>query len=155
MPSSLRRAEHHWPWAAPRFFSWRKKYLEDDSPSSAHFTRARTRAPAAAVLSTSAMLMSTDSRASATDVIPASNFFFKWSARRAKRSRSRRLLEALEEQWREIMALINLFPMTGKTVALFSSTAKTIQCWISAPDPVKQTRYISTCPDNVGLEQVD
>ena len=110
VPSSLGRAEHQ--WAAPRFFSWRKKYLEDDSPSSAHFTRARTRAPAAAVLSMSAMLMSTDSRGSATDVIPASNFCFKWSARRAKRSRSRRLLEALEEQWREIMDLINLFPLS-------------------------------------------
>ena len=56
--------------------------------------------------------MSTDSRGSATDVIPASNFFFKWSARRGKRSRSRRLLEAKEEQWREIMDLINLFPLS-------------------------------------------
>ena len=74
--------------------------------------RARTRAPKAAVLFMSAMLSKTYSRSSATEVMPASSFSFKWPASRVKRSSSCRFFEALEEQWWEIRDLITFLPLS-------------------------------------------
>ena len=60
----------------------------------------------------SAMLSKTDSRGSATEVMPASSFSFKCLASRVMRSSSCRFFEALEEQWWEIRDLITFLPLS-------------------------------------------